>query len=259
MNIQNLVEKYQPYLYNLAIRLTYCPDKAEDLTQDVWLKIFENIDNFKENSNFTTWAYRIMINHFLNQKRQYAQLTFENFENTMESMRDEELSNEYDELEKQLLINEAKVGRMLGMLLCLEKEQRAIFIIGDIFEIQSNIACTIFDITQENFRKKLSRVRKELYGFMNNFCGEANRDNSCRCKFKTKAFMDDGYVDEHNITFNNEKKVKDVLQTKCDMLDNTMESMYKNLYQNHPFVAIEEKEFAKNILKNRKIKKIFEL
>jgi RNA polymerase sigma factor (sigma-70 family) len=66
---QELVEKYQPYLYNLALRLVYYPEVAKDLTQDVWIKILNSIDKFEEKSDFKTWSYKIMINHFLNQKR----------------------------------------------------------------------------------------------------------------------------------------------------------------------------------------------
>ena len=163
MNTKDLVEKYQPYLYNLALRLVYYPQDAQDLSQDVWIKILKSIDSFEEKSDFKTWSYRIMINLFLNQKRKYSELTFDDFENTMDNMSDELLSVEYDEGFKKVLINEAKVGCMMGMLLCLNTEQRAIFVLGDIFEIKSHIASEIFDITKDNFRKKLSRASRNVF------------------------------------------------------------------------------------------------
>ena len=73
MNTKDLVEKYQPYLYNLALRLVYYPQDAQDLSQDVWIKILKSIDSFEEKSDFKTWSYRIMINLFLNQKRKYSE------------------------------------------------------------------------------------------------------------------------------------------------------------------------------------------
>jgi RNA polymerase sigma factor (sigma-70 family) len=256
---QELVEKYQPYLYNLALRLVYYPEDAKDLTQDVWIKILNSIDKFEEKSDFKTWGYKIMINHFLNQKRKYTELTFDDFENTMSGMSNEKLSNEYDEPEKQLLINEAKVGCMLGMLLCLDVEQRAILVIGDVFEIKSTIASDIFNISKENFRKKLSRARADLYNFMNNCCSLINHKNSCKCELKTKALIENNYVNPNSLLFSPklQKSLKQQLQLKSDMLDNTMERMYKDLYQEHPFVNQNEKEFANNILKNKKIKEIF--
>jgi len=258
---QQLIEKYQPYLYNLALRLVYNPQDAQDLTQDVWIKILTSIDKFENNSDFKTWSYKIMINHFLNQKRKYTELTFDNFEKTMNDISDEKLSNEYDEQMQQLLINEAKIGCMMGMLLCLNVEQRAILIIGDIFEIQSNIANEIFNISKENFRKKLSRARSDLYSFMNNHCSLINKNNSCKCEQKTKALIEIGYVNPKNLLFSDrtEKNLKQKLQIKSENLDNTMENLYKDLYQKHPFSNANEKEFAKNILKNKEIKEIFNL
>lgn len=68
MITKEFIEKYQAYLYNLALRLVYYKEDAQDLTNDVWIKIIENIDSFEKKSEFKTWAYRIMINTFLNQK-----------------------------------------------------------------------------------------------------------------------------------------------------------------------------------------------
>lgn len=258
---EELIEKYQPYLYNLALRLVYYKQDALDLTNDVWIRIIENIDNFEEKSEFKTWAYRIMINCFLNQKRKYTDLTFENFANTMNNLKNSTLSNEYDEPFKQLLIEEAKIGCMRGMLLCLNSEQRAILIIGDIFEIDSDISSEIFSISKENFRKKLSRARSDLYNFMNNNCSLINKQNSCKCEQKTKALIQNGYVNPHNMEFstNFQNQIKNNIKTKSNNLDLTMEELYKNLYQEHPFYERDTKIFATNLLKNEKIKEIFEL
>lgn len=258
---EEFIEKYQPYLYNLALRLVYYKEDALDLTNDVWIKIIESIDTFEEKSEFKTWAYRIMINCFLNQKRKYPDLTFENFANTMDNLKNSILSNEYDEPLKQLLIEEAKVGCMRGMLLCLNPEQRAILIIGDIFEINSDISSEIFSISKENFRKKLSRARSDLYNFMNNHCSLINKQNSCKCEQKTKALIEKGYVNPKNIEFSAsfQNTIKNTIKTKSNNLDLTMEKLYKDLYQEHPFYESDTKTFAINLLKNKEIKEIFEL
>ncbi len=261
MLTKEFIEKHQTYLYNLALRLVYDKQDAQDLTHDVWIKIIENIDSFEGKSNFSTWSYRIMMNHFFNQQRKYTQLDFKNFANTMNNLEDMVFENEYKEPQKQLLIEEAKIGCMMGMLLCLNPEQRAILVVGDIFEIDSNIASEIFDISKENFRKKLSRVRKELYGFMNTHCSLVNKKNNCNCERKTKALIKEGYVEPTNIKFaqNTDKILKKQMKIKSDTLDNTMEYLYQNLYQNHPLYEIDSKLFATNLLKNHKIKEIFEI
>ena len=260
MNIKELIKTYQPYLYNLALRLVYYPEDAKDLTQDVWIKVLNSLDGFEQKSDFKTWVYRIMMNEFLNQKRKTRELSFSDFSETMNNMENCLLGDEYDEPEKSLLINEAKVRCMLGMLLCLDKEQRAILVIGDIFEIKSDVASKIFGITKENFRKKLSRARADLYNFMNNHCSLVNAKNACKCEQKTKALIENGYVDQNSIQFNPiiQKNIQDKLQILSEDLDTTMETLYKNLYQSHPFITIDENQFANDILKNPRIKEIFD-
>jgi RNA polymerase sigma factor (sigma-70 family) len=260
-DIKNLAKEYNSYLYNLALRLVYNDSDAKDLTSDVWIKVLQSIDKFEKKSDFKTWAYRIMINEFLNQKRKTTELRFSDFATTMSSMEDNLLSDNYSEPDRALLINEAKVGCMMGMLLCLDREQRAIFIIGDIFDIKSDIGAKIFNITKENFRKKLSRARADLYSFMNNHCSLVNKTNSCRCELKTKALIEAGYVDPNSLLFDNsrQKELKNELQIKSDNLDNIIENLYKKLYQSHPFVDIDEELFANNLLKHPKIRSIFEI
>jgi hypothetical protein len=85
-----------------------------------------------------------------------------------------------EELDKKLLIEEAKVACMTGLLICLAREQRLIYIIGDLFEIDHTLAGEIFNISPANFRQKLTRARKDLYQWMNNRCGLVNQANPSR-------------------------------------------------------------------------------
>ncbi len=64
-----LVEKYQKKLYFLALDLTGDHDDAEDLSQEVFIKMFRKIDQFRKESQVSSWLYRIAVNTFLNKKR----------------------------------------------------------------------------------------------------------------------------------------------------------------------------------------------
>jgi DNA-directed RNA polymerase specialized sigma24 family protein len=52
------------------------------------------------------------------------------------------------------------------MLICLDREQRLIYLLGDAFGIDHNLGAEIFGISKQNFRVKLSRERKELHNYM---------------------------------------------------------------------------------------------
>lgn len=59
---RTLVRRHQRPLYNFALRQVRTPSTAEDIVQDVFVRIVQNVETFKEESRFTTWAYTIARN-----------------------------------------------------------------------------------------------------------------------------------------------------------------------------------------------------
>lgn len=59
-------EEHSRAIYYLCLRLLSAPDKAEDATHDVFLKAFRKMDQFRGESSWRTWLYRIAINHCRN-------------------------------------------------------------------------------------------------------------------------------------------------------------------------------------------------
>ena len=59
-------EEHSQAIYYLCLRLLSDPEKAEDATHDVFLKAFRKMDQFRGDSSWRTWLYRIAINHCRN-------------------------------------------------------------------------------------------------------------------------------------------------------------------------------------------------
>ena len=66
MTFEEVYHRYGERILNLAYRFTHQKEVARDLTQDVFIKVFENLDKFEQQSQMFTWIYRIAINHLLN-------------------------------------------------------------------------------------------------------------------------------------------------------------------------------------------------
>jgi len=60
---------YERRIYSLALHYSHDPQDAEDLSQEVWLKAYQAIGQFRHESTFYTWIRRITINCFLNRQR----------------------------------------------------------------------------------------------------------------------------------------------------------------------------------------------
>ena len=59
----------------------------------------------------------------------------------------------------QLLVDEARIGCTTGMLLCLDREQRLVYVLGEIFGVTDVVGGELLEISRDNFRQRLSRAR----------------------------------------------------------------------------------------------------
>jgi RNA polymerase sigma factor (sigma-70 family) len=236
--LDELIRKHQPFIYNVAWKMTHNPTDAKDLTQEVLIKVITNLSQFSFKSAFQTWLYRIVVNEFLQTKRKSKKpqfVSFEHYGDTLDSIPNPELTKE-EEIEYSELSKEMQISCMSGMLMCLNEEQRLIYILGDTFGIDHNLGAEIFEISPQNFRIKLHRARKELYNFMNNKCGLVNKSNPCRCPKKTKALKNTGFLNEDAMLFNIDttKKIKDYASKNHSELMDTIEDKYTELFREHP-------------------------
>lgn len=115
-----LVKEYKEKIYWQIRRMVLSHDDANDLTQDVFIKIYQNLDSFKKDSSLSTWIYRITLNHsinFLNNKKRRLMLGFSSLENKMiDNLKSDPL---FDSDEAELKLQKA--------ILSLPTKQRAIF------------------------------------------------------------------------------------------------------------------------------------
>ncbi len=259
-SLEVLVSRHQPFIYNIVWKMVLNPQNAEDISQDILIKVITKLSQFQNKSTFRTWLYRIVVNHVLNIKKQFRELEFTDF-NTVASVLDSLPDN--DEPEKSEKLNEEiKISCTAGMLLCLNRNQRITFILGAIFNIESKLGAEILEISTVNFRKRLSRARKDLHSFMNDNCGLINKNNSCRCPKKTKAFIENGWTDPTNLKFNTNllRNVYQSIPKRNNELLGLYEEKYQILFENHPLQKPLEGSYVFNkIFGDGKIDDIFKL
>src|SRR5262245_33729059 len=71
--LEELVLRHQAWVYNIAVRMVFHPHDAEEVTQEVLVKVITQLGTFKGESSFRTWLYRIAANYVLNMKRRGAE------------------------------------------------------------------------------------------------------------------------------------------------------------------------------------------
>lgn len=68
----DLVRRYQDRIFNTAFRMMGERQVAEDITQDVFLKVYAGLDGFQEKAAFSTWIYRITVNQCTSVGRKFT-------------------------------------------------------------------------------------------------------------------------------------------------------------------------------------------
>jgi RNA polymerase sigma factor (sigma-70 family) len=178
-----LMARYQPFVLRLVKRMKV--NDPEDATQDILVKVILNLHQFENRSLFTTWLYRIAVNHVLalrKKSKRTGPLIFTDLENNLPS--DSGLNAETVHL------------YMHGVITCLQPDQRITLILADHFQLDHYAAAEFLSITPVNFRKRLSRARKDLQHWTTNQCSLlGNGVKQCRCSKKTKHFISQGWVD----------------------------------------------------------------
>ena len=258
-----LVEKHYSFTFNVCLKMLYSHQDAEDVNQEIWIKTITRLKNFHFKSAFTTWLYRIAVNHILDLKKKSVETEitkgFDGYSENLASIQNQELNSEEKVILKDA-VEEAKISCMSGMLMCLDREQRLIYVMGDIFKIDHKTGSKIFEVSIDNYRQKLSRARKDLFNFMNNNCSLVNKNNPCTCSKKTKGFIKRGYVNSESLEFNKgfSETIFEKLVEKSDKLDSINEEYHTRLFQNHPF---EERPttILEEIFNESKLKEILKL
>lgn len=261
--LEEIIKRFQDWIFNVALSFAADRDDAADLTQEVLVKIVTNLSAFKQESDFKTWVYRIIKNHFLNMRRrkyEVNKMTFEQFGKSLDAIADESLSDYSFEVEQKYLVEEAKLSCMKAMLLCLDREQRMIFILGELFEFSDTIGSEIMEMSKENFRIKLYRAKQQLYNFMDDKCGLINRKNPCRCARKTAGFIKMGFVDPVKLHFQKDviDTVEKMVERKLKLYSTDVISGYQQLYLEHPFLKSPESvESLRKLLNSEQVRQTF--
>lgn len=116
-----IVRKYQQQVYWIIRKMVNSHDDADDLTQEVFIKVYTALKDFREESNLFTWLYRIATNYSINHIRKIKIKNTVSFEIVTEQVESgEKRSDEaLDEVSRRKLLEEA--------IETLPAKQRAVF------------------------------------------------------------------------------------------------------------------------------------
>ena len=156
------LDRYGQQVFVLIDRIVACQEDAEELTQDVFLKAFQQLSSFKAESTFSTWIYRIATNIAISAVRKkrndVLRLDDSVFANLSDTQVDAALEDESEE----------QMERLQQAMNQLEADERALITLYYLKEKPLAEVAFILGLTEGNAKVKLHRIRKKLYVLIKN-------------------------------------------------------------------------------------------
>ncbi|MDD4516383.1 sigma-70 family RNA polymerase sigma factor [Massilibacteroides sp.] len=153
-----ILDKYSRSVYSLIYRMVNNKEDAEELTQDVFLKVFRSLSGFKGDSSFSTWLYRIAYNTVVSAMRKKKQEFLAIEENLLNNTTEEDLIEFYGDSNQ-----EERYCQLEKALDLLPSEERGIVLLFYMENKTIEEIAGITGLSLTNVKTKLHRIRKKLY------------------------------------------------------------------------------------------------
>ncbi len=152
-----LVDRYKDLVYTLALRMLKHKEEAEEVAQDTFIKVFKSLDNFKGDSKFSTWIYKVAYNTCLDtikkNKKHHNNVAI-----------DEYTFNKLDTIDNALdnIIKEEKSVLIKNCINKLPEDSSALLTLFYFEELSLDEISKIINIEANTVKVKLFRARKKL-------------------------------------------------------------------------------------------------
>lgn len=150
-----LYKLYSGKIYNTALSYTKNVEDSEEITQDVFVKIYKGAASFKGESSLNTWIYRIAVNTSLNYIKKKNRFTF--FKNTL--IRPQSIDFEHPNV---LLENKEKAAVLYKVVDGLPGNQKTAFILSYMEELPRQEVANIMKTTLKAVESLLQRAKKNM-------------------------------------------------------------------------------------------------
>jgi RNA polymerase sigma-70 factor (family 1) len=161
---KNLYNEYHQLVYNVALIYLQNVEDAEEITQDVFLKMYHSLDNFNQKSTLKTWIYRITINQSLDYiKHKSSQKRFFMF--GKKTSTDYEIVKLSDFEHPGILIeNKENAALLFQIINKLPENQKTAFILSKIDELSNPEISEIMQLSISSVESLIFRAKSNLKG-----------------------------------------------------------------------------------------------
>lgn len=197
-----VLERANQVIYPFAIRFLADPDDASDATQEALLAVARGLSTFRGDSEFGTWMYRVAVRQLLRTKKRMAEQRTSGFAAAEEQLDAAwEAAAAATSVSDPVLVDETRLFCTHGMLLCLNRPDRAAYILCEILDVPASVVAEVLDTREDALRKRLSRARTAMNEFMRARCGLLPAGARCRCERLAAVAVAQGLISPDRLRY----------------------------------------------------------
>ena len=165
-----IVEKWQDMVFNTSLGIVQNFEDAEDLSQEVFIRVFESINSFKEDAKFSTWLYRITVSKCLDHlrskksKKRFAFLKSLYGDNNKMIVEPPDFYHPGIKME-----NKENAARLFKALARLQDTQKVAFVLNKIEGLRYDEVGEVLGLSSSAVDGLLQRAKKNLQNQLLNY------------------------------------------------------------------------------------------
>ncbi|MGI6706360.1 MAG: RNA polymerase sigma factor [Clostridia bacterium] len=158
---EELISAYEHRIYNIAYRMMGNPEDAMDVVQEALLKIYRSLKKFKNQSSFSTWIYRIVMNTCLDELRKKKR-GFLLFMNDAEGYGEDIVDSSGDSLPEESYERKERLKSLQKAIQELIPDYKSVIILRDIQGFSYEEIAEILHCPLGTVKSRINRARTEL-------------------------------------------------------------------------------------------------
>ncbi len=165
---EQLIEEHQKRIFSIAYRIAGNPEDAADMAQEVLVKIFRNLKNFRGDSKFSTWLYRVATTTCLDEQKRQRRHTAYSLDETLET---EDGSLAVDPVDTGPTPEESMERKAVRQAIHqaigkLKEEHKKVILLREVQGLSYEEIAKILNCSEGTIKSRINRARDSLKKFL---------------------------------------------------------------------------------------------
>ena len=157
---EKLVRENESLVYHIAYRMMQNEEEAKDISQEIFIKVYRNLQKFDEKSAFSTWIYRIAVNTCIDALRKKKGKEVVSWEE--QTQHQKENVTDTTETPEEVYLQKEKQLQIIDMIQNLSPEHKAVLLMRDMEDMTYGEIAECLSVSLGTVKSRIARAREQF-------------------------------------------------------------------------------------------------